>query len=239
MSGHSKWAKIAGKKAITDQKRSGNFTKLIRNIIVAAKDGPDPDSNFKLRLAVDKAREANMPKDNVERAILRGSGQSGEGQIEEVIYEGFGPGGVAVLVEGTTDNRNRTTSEVKHLFTSVGGAMGGPNSVKWMFEHKGVMRLSGPGGADSEAFQLELIDLGADDVIEEEGGFTIYTSFDTFPAVKKALEARGLKLDYAQDEWIAKDRVDVTPEVTEKIEKLTNLFEDNDDVSNYYTNANL
>ena len=238
MSGHSKWAKIQGSKGVADAKRANLFTKVVRNIIIAARDGVDPEMNFKLRLAIDKAKEANMPKDNIERAIAKGSGTGDGAQIEEVVYEGYGPSGVAVLIEAATDNRNRTNSEIKHIFSVVGGSMGASNAVKWMFEHKGVLRLKAEQvKGDKDEFMLSLIDLGAQDVKEEDGGLTIFTAFESFPKVKKALEAQGFTFDYAQAEWVAKDIVAVAEDIKEKLSKLAEALDSQDDVSNYYMNA--
>lgn len=237
MSGHSKWSKIQNYKGAADAKRASLFTKLVRNIILAAREGADPDMNFKLRLAIDKAREANMPKDNIDRAIAKGAGIDGGADIEEVIYEGYGPGGVAVLIEAATDNRNRTNSELKHIFSEVGGSLGAAGSVKWMFEHKGVLRLKADQiQGDKDEFIMSLLDLGATDVKEEDGGLTIFTTFENFPKCKKTLEAKGLTFEYAQAEWVAKDIIRVTEEVKEKLAKLVELLDNHDDVSNYYMN---
>ncbi len=235
MSGHNKWSKIAGKKAVADQKRSGQFTKIIKNIIVAAKGGADLETNFKLRLAVDKARAANMPKDNIDRAIARGAGTADGGQIEEVIYEGFGPGGVAILVLTNTDNRNRTSSDLKHIFSKYNGAMGGPNSVKWMFEHKGIIRIDQV--SESEELQLELIDNGAEDVEVDDKGMTVITTFDNFPKLKKLIEDKKLAISYAEMEWVAKDETVVDENTQSQLNKMLEALEENDDVSDYFTNA--
>jgi YebC/PmpR family DNA-binding regulatory protein len=238
MSGHSKWAKIQGSKGVADAKRAGLFTKAVRNIIIAAKEGPDPEMNFKLRLAIDKAKEVNMPKDNIERAIAKGSGTGGGAEIKEVVYEGYGPNGVAILIEAATDNSNRTLSEIKHIFSVAGGSLGAAGAVKWMFEHKGVLRLPADKiTGDKDEFMLSVIDLGAEDVKEEDGGLTIFTSFENFPKVKKALEAKGLTFEYAQADWVAKDVTSVDNETKEKLTKLAEQLDNQDDVSNFYMNA--
>jgi YebC/PmpR family DNA-binding regulatory protein len=235
MSGHSKWANIHAHKEVTDKKRGQAFSKLARNIIIAAKDGPDPELNFKLRLAIDKAKEANVPKDNIDRAIARGSGQSGEAIIEEVLYEGYGPGGVAVMIEGATDNRNRAASEIKNILTKAGGSFGSQNSTKWMFDHQGVIRIADTAYQDKDTFELQLIDWGASDVKEEEGGLTVMVPFESFPQLKKTLDAQHIATQYAAVEWVAKDPVPVTPTVKEQMEALFDALEGNDDVSNYYS----
>jgi len=237
MSGHSKWANIQVRKGTQDKKRANLFSKLTRNIILAARGGSDLDTNFKLRLAVEKAKESNVPKDNIERAIAKGSGESGADQIEEIIYEGHGPNGVAILIEVVTDNRNRTSSEVKHILSKYGGALAGPNSVKWMFEHKGVLRINENQYSEKDEFQLELIDFGADDVIEEDGGLTVMAKFETFPRLKLALEKKGINLEYASLDWVAKETIDVKDDVKERLDKLFEALEDDDDVANYYSNA--
>lgn len=239
MSGHSKWATIKTKKAATDAKKSNVFGKLSKAITVAARGGSDLDTNFKLRLAIDKAKQANMPKDNIQRAIEKGAGTGDGAQIEEVIYEGYGPAGVAVLVETATDNRNRTSSDMKHIFSKNSGSLGSSNSVKWMFEHKGILRINENQYKNKDEFQLALIDLGAQDVEEEKGGLTVYATFENFPKLKKALEDKGTKFEYAEIEWVAKDQVEITDENKKKLENMFDDFEENDDVANYFCNAEI
>lgn len=236
MSGHSKWATTKHRKAAVDAKKSNLFTKLSRNISIAARNGGDPEMNFALRLAVDKARTASMPKDNIEKAIKRGTGELEGGALEEVMYEGFGANGIALLIEGITDNKNRTTPEIKAILTRHGGSLGAQNSVQWMFEHKGVLGINLEAVKDKDELALELIDFGAEDVVEEDGGITIYSSFSGFEKVKKAIEAKGLKLEYAELEWVAKDPIEADADVQEKIERLVEALEDQDDVNSVYTN---
>ncbi|MBU1132066.1 YebC/PmpR family DNA-binding transcriptional regulator [Patescibacteria group bacterium] len=236
MSGHSKWATTKNKKEAADSKRSNLFTKLARNISVAARSGGDPDMNFSLRIAVDKSKAAGMPKENIERAIKRGSGESSGESIEEFIYEGFGSSGVALIIEGVTDNRNRTLPEIKSILTKAGGSIGAQNSVKWMFEHKGVIHLNSEQSADKDTMMLELIDMGAADVAEEENGLTAYCLFEDFEKLKKALEAKGVNPEYAEVEWVAKEPVAVSEETREKIETLMETLESQDDVNNVYAN---
>lgn len=241
MSGHSKWATTHRQKEATDKKRASIFTKLARKIIVAAKEGKDPETNFTLRLAIDQARAANMPKDNIERAIARGAGELGGEVIEEVLYEAFGPAGVGLLIEGTTDNRNRTSSEVKAALNKLGGTLGGANSVKWMFEHKGVIRILENNYKEKniEEVQLELIDFGAEDVTAEQGGLTINTTRENLKPVEKAIQDTDYKIDYAGLEWLAKDSADISDDDKEKVNKLIEGLEDLDDINCVYSNANL
>ncbi|MBT5503422.1 YebC/PmpR family DNA-binding transcriptional regulator [Candidatus Falkowbacteria bacterium] len=236
MSGHSKWDKIHRQKGATDAARGNLFTKLSRNISVAARGGGDPDMNFSLKIAIDKAKASNMPKDKIENAIKRGTGELGGAVIEEVLYEAYGPGGMPLLIEGVTDNKNRTTPEVKAILTKNGGSLGAQNSVKWMFEHKGVIRVDLAKLEDKDELMMEVIDLGADDVEEEEGGLTIETSFSNFEKVRKELENKSIKLDYAEMEWVAKDKQEVNEQSAEKIERIMDLLEAHDDVNGVYTN---
>jgi YebC/PmpR family DNA-binding regulatory protein len=238
MSGHSKWATTHRQKEVADSKRANVFTKMVRNIIIAARAGADPEMNFKLRLAIDKARAANMPKDNIDKAIAKGSGADGGALIEEVIYEGYGPGGSAILIEAATDNRNRTTSEVKNLLSKGGGSLAGQNAVKWMFEHKGVIRIEDAEiKKNKDEFEMELIDLGAEDVLDEGGGLTIYAAFENFPKLKKSLEEQGLILAVAELEWLPKDPVALDPEKAGKVEELVANLEALDDVANVFSNV--
>jgi len=237
MSGHSKWAKIHRQKGAADAKRGNLFTKHSKNITIAARGGGDPTMNFALRLAIDKAKADNMPKDNIEKAIKRGTGEIEGVTFEEVIYEGFAPGGAALLIEGITDNKNRTTPEIKALLSKNGGSLGAQNSVKWMFEHKGVIYFGPEQISNKDELMLELIDFGADDVIEEDNGLTAYTSFENFEKVKKAIEQKDIKPEYAAIEWVAKDAQAVDAETKEKIDRLVELLEEHDDVNGVYTNV--
>lgn len=236
MSGHSKWATTKHKKAAADAKRSNLFTKLSKNITIAARNGGDPEMNFSLRMAVDKAKAASMPKDNIEKAIKRGTGELEGGSLEEVTYEGYGPSGVALLIEGITDNKNRTTPEVKAILSKSGGSLGAQNSVQWMFEHKGVLGVELTQVQDKDELTLELIDEGADDVAEEDGSLTVYCSFASFEKIKKVLESKKIELSYAEVEWIAKDPVEAESDVQEKIDKIVDALEDHDDVNAVFTN---
>jgi len=236
MSGHSKWATTKNKKAAADAKRSSSFTKLSKNISIAARNGGDPEMNFSLRLAIDKAKAGNMPKDNIEKAIKRGTGELDGATLEEVMYEGYGPSGIAVLIEGVTDNKNRTTPEIRSILTKSGGSLGSLNAVQWMFEHKGIIRIKGDHVVDKDKFLLESIELGAEDVAEEDDGYTIRCSFADFEKVKRGVETLGLTPDYAEIEWVAKDLIEASPEVAESVQSLVETLEAHDDVNAVYTN---
>ncbi|MBD3359423.1 MAG: YebC/PmpR family DNA-binding transcriptional regulator [Candidatus Buchananbacteria bacterium] len=239
MSGHSKWATIKRTKGAADAKRASLFTKLARSITVAAKEkGGDPETNFSLRLAIEKAKSANMPKDNIERAIKRGTGEIQGEEIEEIFYEGFGPGGTALIIKALTDNRNRTSQSMKHLLSKYGGSLGGPNSVMWQFEQKGVIRLGSDKLADKNPEELELtiIDLGAQDIKKESDYWVIYTKVEDLQKVNKGIEDLGLEVEYADLEYIAKEKIKVSPEIKEKNQKLFGALDEDEDVDDYYTN---
>ncbi len=225
MSGHSKWSTIKRQKAVVDAKRGKIFTKLSKNISLAAKNGKDPEMNPALRQAIDTARGSNMPKDNIEKAILRGAGELPGQQLEEVTYEIYAPGGVAMIVKAVTDNTNRIVAEIKAILNKRGGKLASPNAVAYMFKQKGVIRLENA----NEEKQLLAIDSGADDVVEEEGGLTIYTQPQKLEEVKKALG----EVDYSGVELVPDTKV----EGNEKVDKLVEAFEENEDVDSVYTNA--
>lgn len=238
MSGHSKWATIKRAKEAKDAKRGAVFTKLANLITIAARDkGGDLDTNFSLRMAVDKAKQANMPKDNIERAIKKGTGELEGGQIEELIYEGVGPANSQFVVKVLTDNKNRSASNVRHIFTKYGGSLG---AVMWNFEVKGVIRIQNSEfrmkNLDIDEFELELIDAGADDILKEEEGFTVYTKVEDLQGVKKFIEDKGIQTESADIEYVAKDELELSDEEKEKVEKVIEELEDNEDVSDYYTN---
>lgn len=236
MSGHSKWSKIHRQKGVADSKRGAIFTKLGKAITVAAKTGGgDPSMNFKLQLAIDQAKASNMPKDNIDRAIKRGTGEIEGGKIEEITYEGFGPDGVAFIVECLTDNRNRTSSDLKHLFTKHGGSLGGPGNVSWMFEPKGVIHSQ----AINEDLELELIDAGVTDIIKEEDGSTILTSSAELKKIKELLEKKGLTVAYAENEMVAKTKKELNDNTKNKLEKIFQDLDDNEDANNFYCDANF
>ena len=233
MSGHSKWAQIHRQKGVADTKRGALFTKLGKAITIAAKlGGGEAESNFRLRLAMDQAKAANMPKDNMERAIKRGTGELGEGIIESIIYEGFGPDGTAFIIEALTDNRNRTSSALKHILTKYGGSLGGPGSVSWMFEPKGVIRIK----EIKDELELELIDAGASDIVREDDGAIVYTAPDNLKKIKELLEKKGIKIEYAEMEQVAKEKKAVAGA---EIKKLFDELDENEDVNDFYTNAEI
>ncbi|MFH1947100.1 MAG: YebC/PmpR family DNA-binding transcriptional regulator [Candidatus Magasanikbacteria bacterium] len=242
MSGHSKWSKIQHKKGATDAKRGNIFTKLGKAITIASQQGGgDPEMNFSLRLAIDRAKGANMPKDNIEKAIKRGTGEGSEGvQLQELIYEGFGPGGVAVLVEAVTDNVNRTGSEVKHAFAQSGGSMGGPGCVQWQFDYLGVIRLDNSQKSKVKSqkseFELELMDAGVEDIKDSDMGLELISKKENFSKVINVVKKFELEPESSGLEWIAKEEVDLDDETSAKVEKLYDNLDELDDVENVYTN---
>jgi YebC/PmpR family DNA-binding regulatory protein len=241
MSRHSKWSKIKHQKGAEDAKRGVLFACLAKNITLAAREGGsgDPKMNFKLRLAIDQARGVNFPKENMERAIQKGLGAGGEGQIERVQYEGFLPGGAAVIIDSLTDNKNRTSGVVKHLLGSFGGNLGSPNSVIWMFNKKGVIRVANYKNTikNLEEFELKAIDLGAEEIFPEEEDLVIYTQPEKLQEMKENLEREKIPPDYFGVELVPKEKVNITdPATKEKIENLLNELDDNEEINNYYTN---
>jgi YebC/PmpR family DNA-binding regulatory protein len=241
MSGHSKWSSIKHKKGAADVKRGQLFSKLSRALIIASRDGgPDPDANIALANAIAKAREASMPKDNIERAIERGSGASGEGDAyEQVTYEGYGPTGVAILVEAVTDNRNRTAAEVRHIFAKNDGNLGATGAVAWLFERKGVALV------DAERFEeddvmLAAADGDAEDVERDGSSFRVTSSPESLQAVRTALESAGIDFDSADLTMVPKTTVEVEDEATaRKILRLMDALDDNDDVQDVYANFDI
>ncbi len=239
MSGHSKWATTKRKKAAIDAKRGKVFTKLIKEITVAARQGGgDPDGNPRLRLAIDNAKAANMPMDNIERAVKKATGELEGAAYIEINYEGYGPGGVAILVESVTDNKNRTVAEIRHLFSKYGGALGESGSVAWMFERKGVISLPQQGKTEDEMMEL-ILDAGAENLELEEEYFDITTAPEDFENVRKAVIYAELTVENAALEWCPQNTVEVSGETAEKLMKLIEMIEDNDDVQNVYANADF
>jgi YebC/PmpR family DNA-binding regulatory protein len=239
MSGHSKWSTIKRKKGALDQKRGKIFTKLIKEITVAAKiGGGDIDANPRLRLAYDNARSANMPMDNIERAIKKATGELEGVTFLELMYEGYGPSGVAFIVECLTDNKNRTVADVRHLFTKYGNGLGESGSVAWMFDRKGIITLPKQGKVEDEIFEI-ILEAGADDLQSEDDFFEVTTSVDSFETVRKALVDAKLEIENASLQWIAKNTIEVEGEASEKVEKLFDMLDDSDDVQNVYSNADF
>ncbi len=238
MAGHSKWANIKHKKMREDAKRGAVFTKLARQITVAAKEGgPDPETNFKLRLAIDKAKAENVPNDNIERAIARGVGDAGGESYEEVVYEGYGPSGVAILLHSLTDNRNRTAGEIRHRFSKYGGNLGEAGCVSWMFSKKGLLVVDAD-GTDEDEMMLEALEAGAEDIVQDDGVYKIFTDPSYFQAVKQALDQSFVFLA-AEIAMIPQNTVVVSGQEQELLEKLVDGLEDLDDVQEVYTNHDL
>ena len=239
MSGQSKWATIKRKKGALDAKRGKLFTKLIKELTIAAREGGgDPAGNPRLRLAVDNAKAANMPADNIDRAIKKATGELEGVTISELTYEGYGPGGVALLVEVATDNKNRTVAEVRHIFSKNTGNMGESGSVAWMFEKKGIISLPKQGKSEDDILEIAL-NAGAEDMRTEDEYFEIQTEIESFEQVRRALIDKELTLDNASLQWIAKNTINVAGENAEKMMKLIESLEDSDDVQNVYSNADF
>lgn len=239
MSGHSKWATIKRKKAALDAKKGKIFTKLIKEITIAARQGGgDPAGNPRLRLAIDNAKAENMPAENIERAIKKATGELVGVTYYELTYEGYGPAGVAMLVEVATDNKNRTVAEVRHIFSKHSGSLGETGSVAWMFERKGVITLPKQNKSEDDILAI-VLDAGADDLQTEEEFYEITTSVENFEPVRKALQENNLKVDNASLQWVAKNTLEVKGEDAEKVMKLIEALEDCDDVQNVYSNADI
>ncbi len=239
MSGHSKWATTRRKKAVIDAKRGKMFTKLIKEITIAAREGGgDPEGNPRLRLAVDNAKAANMPQDNIERAIKKATGELEGQSFHELTYEGYGPGGIAILVEVATDNKNRTVAEVRHLFSKSGGSLGESGSVAWMFDRKGVILLPKKEKTEDEIMEV-ILEEGAEDLQTEDEYFEVQTPLESFEAVRRVLANKDFQIENASLQWIAKNAVPVTGEDAEKVMKLIESLEDSEDVQNVYSNADF
>ncbi|HQA06696.1 MAG TPA: YebC/PmpR family DNA-binding transcriptional regulator [Syntrophomonadaceae bacterium] len=243
MSGHSKWANIKHKKAKSDEKRGKEFTKVAKEIIIAVRTGGggDPDSNSKLKLAVQKAKAINMPNENIMRAIKRGTGELETDALEEIVYEGYAPGGVAVMLEIATDNRNRTASEIRHYFSKNNGNLGESGCVAWMFKRVGLISIARKNvNMDEEEFMLKALELGAEDVRDEDEEFEVITSIDAFMEIKEALEKEGFVAEEADIVYLPENTVEINDvELASRIIKLIDMLEDHDDVQNVYTNMSL
>ncbi len=241
MSGHSKWSSIKHKKGAADAKRGKLFSKLSRAIIVAAKEGGgDPSGNLALQNAIEKAKSYSMPKDNIDRAIAKGSGADADASaFETVIYEGFGPSGVAVIVEALTDNRNRTASDVRHTFAKNGGNLGGSGAVAWLFERRGLVIVDGT-GVDEDELMLAAAEGGAEDIELDGSTFTVTTDAQFLAAVREAIEAAGFTVDSAELTMIPKTTVEVDDEGdAKKVLRMIDELEDNDDVQDVYANFDI
>jgi YebC/PmpR family DNA-binding regulatory protein len=242
MSGHSKWATIKHKKAATDAKKGKEFTRAAAMIIIAAKQGGgDPKMNFTLRLAIDKAKSVNMPAANIDRAIKRGTGELGGAAPEELLYEGYGPAGTAILIEVMTDNRNRTGPEIRTAFSKAGGNMAETGAVAYLFEHKGEILVARNGQKQAgEELAMAIIDSGAEDFEESDDGFVIYTKTTDLQKVKNSLESAGVTIE--DDQLIYKPKTDIAindPEAARKVLRLIDALEDNEDVTNVYSNYDI
>lgn len=239
MAGHSKWANIKHRKAAQDAKRGKIFTKLIRELTVSAKvGGGNPADNPRLRAAVDKALGANMTRDTIDRAIARGAGSNDADNMEELTYEGYGAGGVAVLVEAMTDNRNRTVGEVRHAFGKCGGNLGTDGSVAYLFTRRG--QLSFAAGVDEDALMEAALESGAEDVVgNDDGSFDVFTSFEEFGAVRDALESAGFAPESAEVTMVPSTQAELDLDTAQKVIKLIDMLEDLDDVQNVYSNASI
>jgi len=239
MSGHSKWSQIKRQKGANDVKRGAIFTKMTREIMLAAREGGgDPEGNFRLRLAMDRARAVNVPQVNVQRAIDRAVGGTDGAQVETVMYEGYGPGGVSVMVEAATDSRNRTAAEVRAAFVRHNGKLGEPGSVQWLFEQKGIIDIDAA-GRDPDEIELAAIDAGAEDVEQGAGLVTVYTAPNRFEAVKKALEAQKLKIVEADMSMRPSNSVRLDGDQAKKVISLVEALEDLDDVQKVHANFDV
>jgi YebC/PmpR family DNA-binding regulatory protein len=239
MSGHSKWATTKRQKAVTDAKKGAAFTKYGNLITIAARKGGDPLTNFSLRMAIEKARMVNMPKENIERAIKRGTGELAGAQIEELIYEGFGPAKSQFIIKCLTDNKNRTAAEIRHVFGDASGSLA---NVAWNFELKGVILITAEELKNkklNDDFELELIDVGAQDLRKEAAGVTIYTKPEDLQKVKQLLETKDIKTESAEVEYAAKDYLQLNDEDKEKVRKFIETLDNNEDIADYYTNVNF
>ena len=240
MSGHSKWSTIKRAKGITDAKRGALFTKVAREISVAARQGGgDPDANYRLRLAIEKARAVNMPADNIKRTVDKATGSGDADQFEEIVYEGYGPGGIAVLVETQTDNKNRTAADVRSMFVKSGGQLAGSGAVAWQFEPRGLISVP-RAELDADDIALAAIDAGADDVdTSDEDTIEIYTTPGDLQAVRQALEAAGIKVESAESAMIAKQTVELDSGKARSALRLIELLEDLDDVQRVTANFDI
>jgi len=238
MSGHSKWATIKHKKAALDAKRGKLFTRLIKEITIAARNGGDPDANPRLRTAIAAAKAVSMPAENIKRAIQRGTGEIEGGALEEIMFEGYGPGGVAIMVAAATDNRNRTVSEIRHLFSKHGGNLGELGSVSWMFERKSQILIEKDKATEDQLMELAL-EAGADDVRLEGEHWEILSAPESHHAVVEAIEKAGIPTVSAEIGMIPKNLVEVDPKHMPGVMKLMEALEEHDDVQNVYTNADF
>ena len=239
MSGHSKWAGIKHRKAAQDAKKGKMFTKIVKELSVAARcGGGDPNANPRLRLAIQRAKDINMPSDNIERAIKKGTGELEGVSYEEVTYEGYGPAGVAIIVEALTDNKNRTTSEIRNIFSKKDGNMAGSGSVNWMFEKKGYFLIN-KSTIDEDSLTAIALEAGAEDLTQEGDSYEVKTQLQDFEKVKKILEKKGVKLDVSEITMIPKSTIKITDEKAKVVLGLVEALEEHDDVQNVYANFDI
>lgn len=241
MSGHSHFSTIKRKKELTDKKRGQIFSKVTRMITIAAREGGgDPATNSKLRLAIEAAKNANLPKENIERAIKRGTGELAGEKLEEVTFEAFGPGGIAIIIEGITDNKNRALGEIKQILSQNSGKLANEGSVRWLFEKKGAIILDlkqqAEGLKNKENLELIAIEAGADDIYWHEDFLDIYTKSENLETVKKSLEEKGIKIESASLDWVAKEMIEVDEKNKEAAEGLFEVLDESDSVQNIYSN---
>ncbi len=239
MSGHSKWATIKRKKASTDAARGKVFTKIIKEISISARDvGGNPDANPRLRLAIQIAKNANMPQDNITRAIKKGTGELEGVSYEEITYEAYAPHGIAVMIECVTDNRNRTVAELRHMIAKQNGNLGESGSVAWMFERKGVVTVSKENHTEDDVMEI-ILDAGADDLKTEEEYFEVISNVENFEKVRKAIEAKKFKIEHAALQFVAKDLIELDEKNAADVMRFLEVVEEHDDVQNLYSNADL
>lgn len=239
MSGHSKWATIKRKKAATDSARGKVFTKIIKEITIASRDGGgDPDANPRLRLAIQTAKGSNMPQENITRAIKKGTGELEGVKYEEITYEGYAPNGIAMIIESVTDNKNRTVAELRHTISKNNGNLGESGSVSWMFERKGVINIEKENVKEDDIMET-ILDAGADDLKTEGDYFEVITSLENFEKVRKAVEDKSYKIESASLQYIAKDLIAVEGKNAEGVIRCIEAIEENDDVQNVYSNADF
>lgn len=236
MSGHNKWTQIKRQKGTNDAKRSKIFAKLSKAITLAAKTGGDSDANPVLKIAIDKAKQVNMPSDNIQKAIKKGTGELAGGNLEEVLYEAYGPEGVALIVEATTDNNNRTVSEVKHILSVHGGRLGESGSVKWMFDRFGYLEIAADKNTDVEKIEMAAIEAGAEDVSVLDDMAVVYVKPEDLYRVKSELEKNGITISAIGFEWKAKNKVKASDDLAGKIEALFEALDEQDDVNDVYSN---
>ena len=239
MSGHNKWAKIKRKKGVNDAKRGRTFTRLIKEMTIAARDGGgNAAGNPRLRLAIEKAQAANMPAENIKRAIQRGTGELPGISYEEVTYEGYGPGGVALMIESVTDNKNRTVAEIRHLLEKYGGKLGAANSVSRLFHYKGILTIPRENFNEDDVMSIAL-EAGADDMRTDEDSYQIITAPESFEAVRQALEAKGIKPEEAEVQLVPENTIHLEGKEAEQLLKLMEILEDNDDLQHVYANFDI